>query len=318
MSIRYNPKLFTIENLLRTDKRSQLIEISEQGGWSLLMADLSITSAATSSRDITVALGRNAFDSTRPGAIDATRVINPLELEIRLNPVHFAPSQAEPPMHYDVENSPRSSITFMSNQKEEHAKNPRSPYQADQDSLAIPDLSPSIGKGSEDIDMIEPVTPLTSSFTLDSNTTSKICRTSLTSSPLSVDEADDAGEGLSCELYGSKSDLHGTAPFSHDLQILQAHCESAMIEDVVQKMSIPVSAPSSTQLASPCAESILPSSAFLDSTQSESHSSPSVDEAVTNQDTLRKRLLDHSSSNDTTTFTCAHCHLPFPTKGKVK
>jgi hypothetical protein len=316
MSIRYNPKLFTIENLLRTDKRSQLIEISEQGGCSLLMADLSITSAATNSTDITVALGRNAFDSTRPGAIDATRFINPLELEFRLNPVHFAPSQADTPMHYDVENSPRSSIMSMSNQKEEHAKNPPSPYQADRNSLAIPDLSPSIGKGSEDIDMIEPVTPLTDSFTLDSNATSKRCRTSLTSPSSSVDEADDVDEGLSCELYASKSDLHGIAPFSHDMQILQAHCESAMIGDIDPTVSLPVSAPVLTQVASPCAERDSPRSTPSDARDSKSCSLLKVDEMA--QDTLEKTSLDHSSSKATSTFTCAQCHLPFPTRGKVK
>ena len=68
-------------------------------------------------------------------------------------------------------------LTSLSDRKPEHKSDLLSPDQRDQNSLAIPDLSLSVGKVSDDIHMIEPVTPLTDLFTLDSIATSKGGRT---------------------------------------------------------------------------------------------------------------------------------------------
>lgn len=209
-------------------------------------------------------------------------------------------------------------LTSLSDRKPKHTNHLLSPDQRDRNSLAIPDLSPSIEKGSEEVDMIEPVTPLTGLFTLDSNTASKGCRTPPTSPPSSVDEADSLDEGLLCDLYANKPDLHNTTPFSHDLQILQAHCESVMIEETVAELNLPVSTPSSTELASPCAESSLRSSSPSDARDPEPHSSLKADEAAKSRDILQQKPLDHSSSKATPHFTCTQCHLSFPTRGKVK
>jgi len=209
-------------------------------------------------------------------------------------------------------------LTSLSDRKPEHKSDLLSPDQRDQNSLAIPDLSLSVGKVSDDIHMIEPVTPLTDLFTLDSIATSKGGRTPTTSPPSSFDEADSLDEGLLCEVYANKPDLHNTTPFSHDLQVMQAHCESVMIEETDAEVSLPASTPSSTDAAPPCAESSLPSSASSDARHSESHSPLKLDEAAASPDILQKKPLKTSSSKITPPFTCAQCHLPFPTRGKVK
>ncbi|KAH7076142.1 hypothetical protein FB567DRAFT_154659 [Paraphoma chrysanthemicola] len=70
------PKAVTAERILHTDKLSQIEEIHH--------------STSQTPQDLTVALGRTAFDSSKLGAIDETRAIDPYELEKKPNPVHFS------------------------------------------------------------------------------------------------------------------------------------------------------------------------------------------------------------------------------------
>jgi hypothetical protein len=86
------PKSVETDQILGIDKQTQLEGVHAAG----MLHRVSIAehykltrTAERTSQDLTVALGRTAFDPSKLGAIDETRAVDPWELEKKPNPVYF-------------------------------------------------------------------------------------------------------------------------------------------------------------------------------------------------------------------------------------
>jgi hypothetical protein len=274
---------------------------------------------ADSLNELTVALGRTAFDRSKLGAIDETRPVNPWEVEKQPNPVYYPYSSrgeaskrgasndsmvgAALKEHADLsERCESTSDDGSGTSMQRPAPLDNQPY--DTTSIGVPELCSLTGMSSDDTDMTEPETPVTAGSSTTSDSGSKQYASSL---PFSI------YRGLGFENdYDDGSDLitaepNGKSPMPYGLRVLSVHHEMAISEDL-----------KAAEALTPGEILSIPASLDTkDRTLSLEGNATETSESLTR---LRPNatFVPESSTSRTSTFACTHCPLSFTTKGKLK
>jgi hypothetical protein len=295
--------------------------------------------------EVTVALGRNAFDPNKPGAIDEKGAVDPWELEKQPNPVHFPHLQADTSDGSKVvhdgslESIPSSSnldawfhALYPSANAALVQQIPGTPLgtpvwnisqqnPSDKSSMTTAGLSSSVETGSSDTGTTDPMTPFSGDSSRASVNLSESFHTSLVFDCENVDlrHTNDSPGRTSAYLFPFEKESHSNIPSEasstknstfgslHDL-----HCSEITPDDTIMSLQ----------------DSIIPTSRVDfdgDEQRNTTKYQPKPMEVGLAPDGIVHTLIPEEkllscavSLPSSSKFTCSICSLQFPSQGKLK